>query len=108
MNDNQIAIYLKCLEYGKTTASNLSSALGRERTSTLKLMQHMCERGYLSQTTERNSTYFMAIPFSILQEQFQQRQEEITTIYNNQDIILQEVQQLANPHQQDISIKIQQ
>lgn len=106
LNDNQIAIYLKCLQYGKVSASAVASSLGRERTSTLKLMQSMVDSGYLSESKFGITNYFNPIPFSILQEQFERQHHESSQLLEQKDLIHNELLLLTNPSP-DITCKIQ-
>ncbi|HMY80813.1 MAG TPA: helix-turn-helix domain-containing protein [Candidatus Absconditabacterales bacterium] len=106
MNSIQIDIYLKCLEYTKSSASMIASSLGRERTSTLKMMQSMEKAGYLSQSKGGITTYFHPIPFEVLYKQFEQQTQESTVLIGQKELMLNEINTLTNKSP-DISCKLQ-
>lgn len=106
MSDKESTIYHTVVEYHKTTASIVAQQLGRERTSTYKMMKNMVKEGFLSMTHERGTTFFLAIELDQLRAIFEKQQAATQHIQSHQHEIQQEYTALQWAHQFHTSVKL--
>lgn len=106
MGEKEIDIYLSVLTYGKTTASVVAQALGRERTSTYKMMNHMVAAWRLSSTHERRTTFFLPVWIDLLRQRLESQRASLNTIADSYHDILHEYKSIQSTHQFHTSVKL--
>lgn len=102
-----IDIYIALVQHGKATATYIASQLGRERTSTFKLMKQMSTQGRLASTKEFGSTYFIPVDLHTIQQQFDTKLQKLQTLHEEFDLIQQEYNSLQSNYTRQTTVTLQ-
>lgn len=95
-----------CCRLSKCTPSLIAQQLGRERTSTYKLMCSMVHKGILIQTTEHHTTYFLPVDIETLKKLFAEKFTQMQQLDAGYDLIKHEYEQLISPYKFTTTVKI--
>lgn len=93
LNEKELALYLKLLEFGGAAASTLAQSLGGNRTSTYSLLNSMIKRGFVEFYEKRGVKYFSATSPQLLIDGFFSEAQQLKSM-------LPELLALSNKHAQ--------
>lgn len=99
-------IFVTTLQYWETNASKVAQHLGRERTSTYKMMQHLVQQGFLTTKKKSGTTVFSPINLHAIKKRFEIHQKTLTSLYDKQDDLDRERSALSSTYHHDTSIQI--
>jgi Sugar-specific transcriptional regulator TrmB len=91
----QIQIYCALIKLWSSPASTIADQLGRERTSTYKLMKQMVELGYLTQSMRHGAAVFTHIPLETLKCIRDHQVSQTMYVSDHYDIVAHEYEQMS-------------
>lgn len=106
MSDKESDLYLWLVRHGVSAPSRIAVGLGRERTSTYRLLQEMVDRGYVYATTHHGAKAYGVVDLAKLKWVMDRRVSELTSLADAYSQVSQEYDQLQIQRQAHVpSIK---
>ncbi len=92
LDDDEVAVYLACLELGASSVQDVSERSGVKRTTVYLVAKSLMAKGLMGTYRTHRGTHLVAQPPETLQSQIEQRSKEIASIIPQLKAIAQKEQ----------------